>query len=312
MIWLLTLSLTILLVIGCYNRYACWAMHKEVLRYPRDPETSILCGAESLTLTGDSDTAVLLVHGFLSCRTDFHDLPERLNALGLTVRALRLPGHGTYPVAHAVTTAEELREAVRRETLALKKRYRRVYLIGFSMGGALAALTAASETVDGLVLLAPYFRVTHRWRYLLSTELWIRLVGPFVPYVVQPSAFHCVARPGVDRRLIYYHIISTRAAGELAQIGREARHAEFVQRIQCPVLLLHSKCDRAASPQQSERFFRLLPSNHKRIVWYHQTNHFLCWDNDEEAVKAEIIRFLDPQTAQTDHQQDHEQAGLAG
>ena len=58
---------------------------------------------ESFELAGDSDAAVLCIHGFTSTPYEVRYLGESLQRRGLTAVGLTLPGHGT-SVAELDTT----------------------------------------------------------------------------------------------------------------------------------------------------------------------------------------------------------------
>jgi carboxylesterase len=64
--------------------------------------------------------------------------------------------------------------------------------------------------------------------------------------------------------------------------------------VKCPLLVLHSKGDRAASPAATEEAFPLFGSQDKKIVWYERSNHHLLWDYEEVEVKAQILDFVKP------------------
>jgi carboxylesterase len=285
------------------------AMYREVTRLPRDPQTGVVVGTEAVTLEGTGPNAALLVHGFVGSRIDYNDLGPLLQERGLTVRLMRLPGHGTFPVEHAVTTNDQLIEAVRREYSDLKAKYAQVALIGFSMGGALSALIASQQQVDRLVLIAPYFGVTHRWYYGLSAGTWNAIMGSAIPYVMKNDYFTCVNRPEAKEKLYCYKVLSTRGAGELIRLGKQVRTPEVLGKIQCPVLVLHSRGDRASSPKRCEKGYELIGSSDKRIVWYEDSNHHLLWDYDREAVKAEILGFLEPLFGPGDKSEKKARAG---
>lgn len=287
----------VLMSTGCaYNYMAQRAMDREVTRLPRDPDTLVIKGAEAVTLPGSGPNAALLVHGFVASRTDFNDLGAILQETGLTVRMMRLPGHATFPVDHANTTNDQFLDAVRREYLALKIHHPKVALIGFSMGGALSTLIASEEKVDRLVLIAPYYGVTHRWYYILPAEAWNTLSSWAIPYVMKNRVFTCVNREEAKDKLYAYRVISTKGAGELIRLGKLARDPERLGRVRCPVLMLHSRGDRAASPKRAEQAFEALGSADKRVKWYQESNHHLLWDHEMEDVKREIVSFLEPIT----------------
>jgi len=257
-------------------------------------EPPVVPGTEALEL-GDpaASTHCLLVHGFAGSRKDFADLGQLLADAGLHVRLVRLPGHGTTPQDMGEHSAEELIEAVRQELRASKARFQTVYLVGFSMGGALSTIVAAEEGVDRLLLLAPCYAVTPHWYYMLRPETWNRLLSPMVRYVPKAERTVQVNRREAVPHLFSYRKIPTSAVTVLGELGRRASQAEVLGAIQAPVLVLHSPGDNAASPRASMLAFQLLGSDDKRYVAIpKRNNHHLLWDWDREQVKQQALEFL--------------------
>jgi pimeloyl-ACP methyl ester carboxylesterase len=92
------------------------------------------------------------------------NLAEQLHAGGATVIALRLPGHGTAPSGLVDVQWEDMAKAVRLATVHLKNSIgdKKLYLVGFSTGGALSVNYALSSlqdpvlpVVSGIALLSP-------------------------------------------------------------------------------------------------------------------------------------------------------------
>jgi len=265
----------------------------ETQRAPRDPETGILVGAEPRDLgPADADLAVLLVHGFVGAGNNFNDLPDRLAAHGWRVRVMLLPGHGTSPRDLEQTTADELLDAVLTEFETLHARHTRVALIGHSMGGTLCTLAAAQTHVDGLVLAAPYFGVTYRWYYLLPAETWSTLTSPMVRWVRKSKWLVQVNRKEVKDQIVSYTWTPARGTQTLIEMGRRAGNPEILDDVTCPVLLVQSHGDLAASPKASAKAFEQIGATNKRAVWLDRSNHILFWDFDRDRVAEEIIAFL--------------------
>jgi len=277
---------------GLYSCAARKAMEREISETPRDPTTGIVTGAEAVTLDGRSGQACLLVHGWVGSRKDFHDLGERLQQRGLTVRMMRLPGHGTTPDDLENREVDDLLEGVRREYLGLKKDYGEVTLIGFSLGGALSTLLASSETVDRLVLVAPFYEVTYRFQYVLSPKVWFRILSPFVHYVIKGTRFIQVNREEAKPFIFSYHVIPIRAVEVLFEAGRRASSPGIPEKVKCPVLLLQSGGDLAASPKAARAVFDRLGSRKKEYVRYEASNHHLLWDYDGPAAMDKIVEFV--------------------
>lgn len=262
----------------------------------RDPDTQLIVGTEPLELgPPDAGVACLLLHGFVGSRRDFADLGERLAEQGYFVRLALFPGHGTSPADFARTSPEDLIEYAREEFDDLRKRFPRVVVIGFSMGGAVSTILASEKKGDlsGLVLVAPYYAVTFHAYYVLPPSVWNDLLAPFVPYVPKGERWVQVNRRESVKDIFSYHHIPTEGARTLARLGELAREPATLGAILTPTLVLHAEGDNAASPDATRRAFENIGASDKRIVWYtRRSNHHLLWDYDAEDVKRQILEFI--------------------
>ncbi len=261
-----------------------------------DPAPTVVPGTEAIEL-GDPDSPVhcLLVHGFAGSRKDFADLGELLADAGCHVCLDRLPGHGTTPEDMEITTADQYVSHVLEELRQAKQRHERVVLVGFSMGGAISTIVAAQEPVDQLVLLAPCYRIQHQWYYIKRPEEWSELLSGVVRWVPKTKGTVQVNRREARPHLFSYPRISTRSVITLAELGDRASDPELLGSIEVPVLVVHSPGDFAADQAASLEAFPHLGSADKRYVTVDaRNNHHLLWDWDRDAVKADIMAFLEP------------------
>jgi carboxylesterase len=279
---------------GCAHRH----LRKEIAAADRDPLTGVIRGAEAVTLAPQgadprtSGTAVLMIHGFLAARSDFADLGERLARRGFTVRLMRLPGHGTIPPDLEFLPDGALFQAVHQEYLKLRAGHRRVCVVGFSMGGALATLLASMEPVDRLVLAAPYYGVSYKWYYVLPPETWNTLIGWAVPYLKKSERFTRINDRSQVRKFFRYQTVPTGGVRQLVALGKAARRPETLRKVTCPVLLLHAEGDEAASAKAARKAFEQLGSPRKEAVWFQKSNHIIFWDYDRDEVKRRVEEFL--------------------
>jgi carboxylesterase len=92
-----------------------------------------------------SDTACLMIHGLNGLRYDFDDIAAQLRAHGYGTEQVLLPGHEVHHRVAIKFGWDDWAAAVQGRFTALAQRYRRVVVIGHSMGGALALHLAACE-----------------------------------------------------------------------------------------------------------------------------------------------------------------------
>jgi carboxylesterase len=113
---------------------------------------------QAFTLAGGAPGA-LLVHGFPGTPSEMLPLARTLNQVGWTVHGLLLPGFGPQIETLAQRTSEEWAGAVLSALQHLHQEHKPILVGGFSMGAALALQAAAVVPVDGVILLAPYWKL---------------------------------------------------------------------------------------------------------------------------------------------------------
>jgi len=261
---------------------------------PRNEETGVMKGAEPFSLGDkDADVAVLFVHGFVGGTDNFADVPERVADLGVYVEAMLLPGHGTRARDLREVPGDELLDAVLAKVRELKSSHKRVVLVSHSMGGALSTLAASEESVDGLVLGAPYFGVTHKWYYGFRPETWAKVTAPVVPWIFKGQLFLQVNDKSSRKHITSYRWIPSKAVVTLGKLGKRVSTPEVLGEIECPVLLFHAKGDVAASPDAAEHAFEMMASQDKELVWLPRSNHHIFWDYDRETVATGTVAFVE-------------------
>jgi len=262
---------------------------------PRD-SAGLLIGAAPRDLGPENaECAVLLVHGYLGCGNNFGRLPERLAQSGCRVRVMLLPGHGTSPRDLANVSGDQLLNAVLDEIDRLRPKHNRLVLVGHSMGGTLCTLVAARRQVDALVLAAPYFGVTTHWYYGFKPETWAKLTGPIVPWLYKGQRMIQVNKPDARPQIVSYQWVPASSVKVLMGLARQANNPDLLAKINCPVLLIHSHNDQAASPQAAQDALEKIPSPTQKTVWLDRSNHILFWDYDAEQAITETISLCQKQ-----------------
>ncbi|HFH4082516.1 TPA: alpha/beta fold hydrolase [Pseudomonas aeruginosa] len=124
---------------------------------------------------------ILFVHGLGDSPWSFHDVGPPLASQGLLVRTVLLPGHGTRPDDLLTTTAEQWRQVVWEQAMALQRDVDgEVYLGGFSTGANLVLDYAYSHPeIAGLVLFSPGFKsMPFDWLAPLAARVRPWLIKP--------------------------------------------------------------------------------------------------------------------------------------
>lgn len=259
---------------------------------PRHLRTGIIRGADPVAIDRGRDGACLLLHGWITSPADFGLLVPALDAAGWDVFAPLHPGHGTTPLDLLGITADKLLDAAREEYRALRGRYGRVVLVGFSMGGTIASILAAEEPPDRLVLVAPFCGVRYRLRYVLPPRWWSALLSPLLRTVPRPRRMVGVNRSGGRRDIIIYDSFPTDATRALFALRRRLVRRTDLGRIRSPALLVYSTGDATCSRRATEATFARMGAAPKSRAIFQRSNHHILHDHDREQAVAAIAEFV--------------------
>jgi len=111
---------------------------------PVDPD-EIMPGAESWRFDGNSGIAFVVCHGFGDSAFNTKPLGEFLHGLGHTAIGVLLPGHGSKIEDMEKSRYSHWLDYLERTYLNERSRHRKIFLVGFSMGGSLALHVAAKN-----------------------------------------------------------------------------------------------------------------------------------------------------------------------
>ena len=157
----------------------------------------LLPGSASYTV-GSGPVAILFIHGFADTPMIWKRMAERLATTGrFTCRAMRLPGSAVPPLQAKHQTLGLWRQAIDDEIARLRATHPTVWIIGHSMGAALAldAALRTPDAVNGVTALAPMIEVSHRRSPLLPPGVWFRIAR--IALSLSPTFESCFNATGV-------------------------------------------------------------------------------------------------------------------
>jgi carboxylesterase len=229
-------------------------------------------------------TGVLLIHGWSGSPAEMRGLGGYLAAQGLTVMAVRLPGHGTEPRELFATRWQDWVAACGQSLVALRRRCDTVFVGGLSMGALLSLYLGATARppVAGVIAMgAPIYLTDWRIRTL-----------PVLKYVMRwhtkgPSDI--VDRAALDR-LWHYPRLPTQSIHQLSIVTREARRA--LPQLRAPLLIMQGRHDRTIPPDAGDYIYVHAGSPDKELVFYENSGHCITEDSDREAVWARVYGFI--------------------
>jgi len=119
--------------------------------------------------------AVLGIHGYTGGPADYKYLARRLGDAGFGVSVPRLPGSGTDMDDLSTTTRHDWMRRVVDSWQDLSSRYKKIHILGYSMGALLALELARIVGAQKVVLLAPALFTSHKMMRFLP--LLVPLAG---------------------------------------------------------------------------------------------------------------------------------------
>ncbi len=236
-------------------------------------------GAEPYAADG-GPVGVLVCHGFTGSPRTVRPWAEYLAAAGLTVRAPRLPGHGTTWQDLNRTGWRDWYSAAEDAFADLSARCEQVFVTGLSMGACLAFRLAQTRgpKVSGLVVVNPS----------LAPDTRLFLLAPVLKHVIPslPGVAGDIKKPGADEG--GYPRVPVKAAVTLPELWKlTARHLPEVTQ---PLLVYRSAVDHVVGPASMRVLTTALPAAEVRPLA--DSYHVATLDNDAPAIFESTLAFI--------------------
>lgn len=248
---------------------------------------------------------VLALHGFNDHSGAFEAPAPALAARGLAVYAYDQRGFGAGENIGLWPGAARLAEDARQALALLAERHpgKPLYLLGESMGGAVALLAAGGpgghalpESLRGLVLSAPAVWSSELQPWYQRWALWltVRLVPGLRPSgrgtdIQASDNVEALRALGRDPLVIKYSRIDT-VQGLVDLMGAALDAAPAVRR---PVLLLYGERDELIPERPVEMLWDALPEHpQSRLVVYPDGWHMLLRDLQARVVLGDVAAWI--------------------
>ena len=237
--------------------------------------------AEPFTADGD-DVGIVLLHGFTGSPKSVSPWGRSLAAQGWTVRVPLLPGHGTTWQDMNRTTWQDWYAVADSAIEDLRQRCRAIFVMGLSMGGALALRAAQQhpDEVTGLVLVNPAVHAERPDRFLLPA------LSKVVPSF--PGISNDIAKPGEDEGA--YDRLPLRAAHSMTRLWSAVK--TDIADVSAPLLIFRSVQDHVVEPSNAAWILANVSSHERAEVLLENSYHVATIDHDAPMIEQGSIEFV--------------------
>jgi alpha-beta hydrolase superfamily lysophospholipase len=253
----------------------------------------------------DVSGVVVLVHGIFEHSGRYAHVAERLNRAGYALVAMDLRGHGKSDGERIwVESFDEYLADL--EVLLERVRGRHpgkpLYLLGFSMGGAVVTLFTIlyQPEIAGLILSAPALSVGR------SVFPLIRRLAAFVSRIwprlrLVRFGFMKISRdPAVvegfrNDRLVFQGRFPIRTGAEVLRAAK--RISQRMEGVSVPLLILHGTGDLITDAEGSRRLYLHASSADRTLKLYEGLYHDLLHEPERDQILADLIEWLRARSA---------------
>jgi len=213
-------------------------------------------------------TGCLLVHGITATPFTVRIMGEWLASRGITVYAPVLAGHARTWKHLEATRWQDWYASAEAGYDFLRKRCRKVFAAGLSMGGAqVLHLAAHHPELDGVIAMSPAaYAEDWRLKFLPFIRLFQRTTPPIGGAISDPDA----------RREICYDRLPLRSVAELIKFQAHLR--DELHLVRCPALVIQGRHDPIVPPGNARLVYSRISSVRKKLVYLPRSSHVITMD----------------------------------
>ena len=226
-----------------------------------------------------SKNGIYLIHGFSSTTYEMKKLGEFLATKGYHIVINNLPGHGTTIEDCNKTTFNQWLDFSKQEFAKLCSKSDTTYIIGCSMGGAIALYLASIFPTNGVIVGGTYLKLSFYNKYInpiLCYFIKIREKKLTYPKAIRDS----ISWYGYDA----YPLIAYNELKKLCIFVRNNLH-----QLTKPSLIIHSKSDRMSSRDNVDIIINNIQSETKEVFEVNHAHHNLFDTNKDTHIIFEKI-----------------------
>lgn len=222
----------------------------------------------------------LIIHGYTGGPYEVEPLAKYLKEkTDWQIEVPVLSGHGPELELKDVHYEQWLEDA-ENVLLKLKKTCETVYVVGFSMGGMIAAYLAANHKVDRLVLLS-----TAR-KYLSFRHL-----STYVKTGIRAGLKGELTESELYKHYKYkFDVVPFSANLEFMKLVYKTK--PYLKNVKTPVFIAQGQRDALVPAKTAYSLHDEISSTDKEVVFFERSNHLICLGSDHDVLNVMIYEFL--------------------
>lgn len=233
----------------------------------------------------NKDECILLIHGFTGSPADMIPLARYLNkdGTGYNVCGILLPGHGTKMQdmlkinwkAWVIYASAELRD--------LMAIYKKVSVIGLSMGGDIAICLAAKYNINRLVTISTPIRIRNKLNYIAEILSVFRKYTYWKKYQPIEGEIEYSYETG-------YNGMPVKSIAELRKLTIATNNR--LHRIKHPILIVQSLKDKVVHLRSPFIIFDNVKSEYKELTLLENARHNPITSPERDKLFSCIDEFM--------------------
>ena len=235
--------------------------------------------------------AVLLCHGYSGYPGELVRPGVDLYEAGFDVFTPRYPGHGTSGADFLKSKAEDWIGTVYDVFSSLQKQYKTIYLVGHSMGGAVATIIADAFEVERLVLLAPALVLPsipvgklRFLRHFVTKQKAVWMHDPAISFYYEGDA---------DDDFLgseYWSFVYPKTVWELERVRKQA--VACLDHLKADTLSISGGLDKTV-PQQASTVATEKPWGKNKHLHIPAASHLMPYDKDRSAQDEAMLAVVE-------------------
>lgn len=241
----------------------------------------ISTGSKPVSYKTPSPTGILLIHGYTSTPSSLYYLAEQFKKKKYNIELPLLSGHGTKWQDLNTVTCQDWCRDIENALKKLKKRCKKIHVLGLSMGGLLALYLAVQHPELKSIIIINHALILKDWRLFFLPLL--RLILPATKAVAAD-----LKDPEADE--IAYEYTPTNGVYEIVKLQKYVKKNLSV--IKQPVLIIKSREDHLIPRINVLYTFKRISSTVKEIIWLDNSYHVATLDYDKDKIVQLSLAFI--------------------